>query len=339
MERGILMDKKKLYRRIIFGIFIFNIIFALRTYYGIPTEARIIQEKGYTIKNQEPYPITLSIPENSLTEAAYTEEGQVFRPVVTVFEEENTVINLTHIQRSEDSNDELYFEFSVFNGLAKNGSMILPYWVREDGKLVWNSFINDDLNTTDLVVDGVSYSDVVSMRSGDQAGKFVLRIKKDVCDLKGGKIEIPVTANKLFYAKGEAANEPETYTEEKVIRILKSHRNAALNIIDCVLVPESEYDIMGVVLYKDIYGKDEDFEISFVKADDIPRTIYMTVSNLTGVYDLEYIGNETVTYVTETQKGELKQRIKEQITLEESEDGRTNFIQEIVAENMNEIDD
>ena len=333
------MDKKKLYRRIIFGIFIFNIIFALRTYCGIPTEARITQEKGYTIKNQEPYPITLAIPENTLTEAAFTEEGQVFSPVVSVYEEENTMIGLSYVQLSEDSEDELYYEFLVLNDLENTGSMITPYWVREDGKPIWNSFINDDVNTTDLVVDGVSYSDIVSMRSGDQAGKFVLRIKKDVCDLKGGKIEIPVTANKLFYAKGEAANEPETYTEEKVIRILKSHRNAALNIIDCVLVPESEYDIIGVVLYKDIYGNDENFEIAFVKADDIPRTIYMTVSNLTGVYDLEYSGNDTVTYVTETQKGELKQKIKEQITLEESEESGTNFIQEIVAENMNEIDD
>ena len=324
------MNKKKIYTLIIIGCGILNMSIPLYFYFQTPTELRITEEKGYTIANQEPYPITLAIPENTLTEAAYTEEGQVFSPVVNVYKEENTMIGLTYVQLSEDSEDELYFEFLVLNDLEKSGSIITPYWVREDGKLVWNSFINDDLNTTDLVVDGVSYSDVVSMRSGDQVGKFVLRIKKDVCDLKGGKIEIPVTANKLFYAKGEAANELETYTEEKVVRILKSHRTAALNIIDCVLVTESEYDIIGVVLYKDMYGNDENFEIAFVKADDIPRTIYMAVSNLTGLYDLEYIGKDTITYVTEIQKGELKQRIKEQITLEESEEGGTNFVTEII---------
>ena len=326
------MDKKKLYRRIIFWIFIFNIIFALRTYYGIPTEARIIQEKGYTIKNQEPYPITLSIPENSLTEAAYTEEGQVFSPVVSVYEEENTMIGLAYVQLSEDSEDELYYEFLVLNDLENTGSMITPYWVREDGKLVWNSFINDDLNTTDLVVDGVSYSDVVSMRSGDQAGKFVLRIKKDVCDLKGGKIEIPVTANKLFYAKGKTTNEPEIYSEEKIIRILKSYQTFDSTIIDCVLVPESKYGIIGVVLYEDLSSQDGTYGIAFVKADDVPSVIYKIMEKHARMYNLEYIGNDAITYVTEIQQGELKRSIKEQITLEKSKEGGTNFITEIVEQ-------
>ena len=326
------MNKKKIYTLIIIGCGILNMSIPLYFYFQTPTELRITEEKGYTIANQEPYPITLAIPENTLTEAAYTEEGQVFSPVVNVYKEENTMIGLTYVQLSEDSEDELYYEFLVLNDLEKSGSIITPYWVREDGKLVWNSFINDDLNTTDLVVNGVSYSDAVSMRSGGPQSNFVLRIKKDVCDLKGSKIEIPVIANKLFYAKGKTTNEPEIYSEEKIIRILKSYQTFDSIIIDCVLVPESKYSIIGVVLYEDLSSQDGTYGIAFVKADDVPSVIYKIMEKHARMYNLEYIGNDAITYVTEIQQGELKRSIKEQITLEKSKEGGTNFITEIVEQ-------
>ena len=50
------------------------------------------------------------------------------------------------------------------------------------------------------------------------------------------------------------------------------------------------------------------------------------------MYNLEYIGNDAITYVTEIQQGELKRSIKEQITLEKSKEGGTNFITEIVEQ-------
>lgn len=319
------MNKKKVYSFIIVGLGLFNVALALYMYFSIPNEIRIIEEKGYTILNQEPYPMILTIPENVLTEDAYTSEGQSFKPLVRVFEEGTTMVCLEQVKMSEDSDNELYFSFVVFNNLEKNGSMIIPYWIREDGQQVWTTFVEHD-----LTVDGKSYSNAVYVRRYGPQSEFVLRVSKDVCDLLDGKIELHAMANELFYSKGRVEHEPEIYSEEKIVRILKSYRNNHLNIIDCVLVPESENDIVGVVLYKEVYGQDENYEVAFVKADDMPRVLCISVPNLSGLYDLEYIGNDTVTYTTEIEQGDVKNTYKEQVTLEESEESGTNFVQEII---------
>lgn len=327
------MNKKKVYVFTIVGLGLLNSAFHLHLYFSIPTEIRITEEKGYTILNQELYPITLTIPKNVLTEDAYTSEGQLLEPFTSVFEEGTTMVCLEHVKLSEDSDSELYFSFVFLNKLEKNGSMIIPYWIREDGQQAWSSFVEHD-----LTVDGESYPNAVYMRRYGPQSEFVLRVSKDVCDLLNGKIELHVMANELFYAKGRVEHEPEIYSEEKIIRILKSYRIAELDIIDCVYVPESERGIIGVVLYKDTYGLEENYEIAFVKEDEEPRILYLSSSNLTDLNDLEYVGNDAVTYMKEVTRGDLKTVWKEKVTLEETEKKGIyfDFVSEIVDETINE---
>ena len=150
-------NKNRIYAALNAAMFIGLICFAVYLFSDSPTIQKITSENGYTIINQEPFDIKLSIPTDIISEDAYTLEGQKFEPFeITVFEYAASSIYLNKIMMPEDEDGVLQFDFDCAYDLEYNGELILPYWVREDGKPIWNSFINDDLNTTELVVDGVS---------------------------------------------------------------------------------------------------------------------------------------------------------------------------------------
>ena len=134
-------NKNRIYAAFNAAMLIGLICFGVYVLSDSPTIQKITSENGYTIINQEPFDIKLSIPTDIISEAAYTLDGQKFEPFeITVFEYADSSIYLKKIMTPEDQDDVLQFDFECAYDLEYNGEIIFPYWVREDGAIVFSSF-------------------------------------------------------------------------------------------------------------------------------------------------------------------------------------------------------
>ena len=293
-----------------------------------PTIQKITSENGYTIINQEPFDIKLSIPTDIILEDAYTLDGQKFEPSeITVFEYADSSIYLKKIMTPEDQDDVLQFDFECAYDLEYNGEIILPYWVREDGRIVFSSFLDSKWSSSDN-----PESCTLSLCIADVNGEFSLWVDKKFCVDDNEAIEIPVSATELLYMKGETDMAPnsEPMSEEKIVRIFKSYNPTDLEIIDVVRTPESELGIIGVVGFRENNSEDV-YDIAFVRKDDYPRELnYGEGDYPSTMRDLEYLGKDSVTYVVEYEKGDCKEIIKYSLTLEVNDKNETNFVHDII---------
>lgn len=301
-------------------------------YFTRPTLENICSEKGFTIVNQEPLDIVFSIPQSIISNAAHTIEGQVFEPnEIIVYENETSMIVLDKIMASENQDNVLKFDFSCSYKLEKNGKIVLPYWVREDGKFIWNSFIEPKVS---LENDPQSYT--LYLHTADTKGNFSVLVDKALCSADSGLIEISVSATEMLYMKGETEMAPnsEPMSEEKIVRILKSYRTSDIEILDVVQTPDSECGIVGVAAFRAKFS-DDVYAFAFVRKDESPRELFYGEGDYPYcIRDLEYAGKDTVTYVAEIDRSDHKEIIKYSLTLEVNDKDETNFIHDIVEESV-----
>lgn len=323
-------NKNRIYAAFNAAMLIGLICFGVYVLSDSPTIQKITSENGYTIINQEPFDIKLSIPTDIISEDAYTLDGQKFEPFeIIVFEYAASSIYLKKIMTPEDQDNVLQFDFECAYDLEHNGEIILPYWVREDGRIVFSSFLDSKWSSPD-----VPESCTLSLYIADVNGEFSLWVDKKFCVDDNEAIEIPVSATELFYMKGETDMAPnsEPMSEEKIVRIFKSYNSTDLEIIDVVRTPESEYGIVGVVSYRYPGPYSERiYNIAFVRKDDVPRELSCEEGDYPSTMrDLEYSGKDTVTYVVEYEKGDCKEIIKYSLTLEVTDKNETNFVHDII---------
>ena len=321
-------NKNRIYAPFNAAMLIGLICFGIYLLSDSPTIQKITSENGYTIINQEPFDIKLSIPTDIILEDAYTLDGQKFEPSeITVFEYAASSIYLKKIMTPEDQDDVLQFDFECAYDLEHNGEIILPYWVREDGKICWDVFLEPQLE-----IESQPDTYTLFLHKYGPVTEFSLFIDEDLCKQDGSKLEIPVCANELMYMKGETQLSPnsEPISEEKIVRTLKSYRTSDIDIIDVVRTPESELGIIGVVGFRENNSEDV-YDIAFVRKDDNPRELnYGEGDYPSTMRDLEYLGKDTVTYVVEYEKGDCKEIIKYSLTLEVNDKNEKNFVHDII---------
>ena len=221
----------------------------------------------------------------------------------------------------------LQFDFDCTYDLEYNGEIILPYWVREDGKICWDVFLEPQLE-----IESQPDTYTLFLHKYGSLTEFSLFIDEDLCKQDGENLEIPVCANELMYMKGERELSPnsEPMSEEKIVRTLKSYRTSDIEIIDVVRTPESEHDIIGVVGFREKNSEDV-YSIAFVRKDDYPRELFYGEGDYPSTMrDLEYSGKDTVTYVVEYEKDDCKELIKYSLTLEVNDKNETNFVHDII---------
>ena len=321
-------NKNRIYAALNAAMYIGLICYAVYLLSDSPTIQKITSENGYTIINQEPFDIRLSIPTDIISEDAYTLDGQTFEPSeITVFEYADSSIYLNQIMSPKDEDGILQFDFECAYDLEYNGEIILPYWVREDGKICWDVFLEPQLE-----IESQPDTYTLFLHKYGPLTEFSLFIDEDLCKQDGSKIEIPVCANMLMYMKGEKELSPnsEPMSEEKIVRTLKSYRTSDIEIIDVVRTPESELGIIGVVAFREKNSEDV-YAIAFVRKDDHPRELFYSEGDYPfTMHDLEYSGKDTVTYFVEYEKDDCKEIIKYSLTLEVNDKNETNFVHDII---------
>ena len=325
-------NKNRIYAALNAAMYIGLICYAVYLLSDSPTIQKITSENGYTIINQEPFDIRLSIPTDIISEDAYTLDGQTFEPSeITVFEYADSSIYLNQIMSPKDEDGILQFDFECAYDLEYNGEIILPYWVREDGKICWDVFLEPQIE-----IESQTDTYTLFLHKYGPLTEFSLFIDEDLCKQDGENLEIPVCANELMYMKGERELSPnsEPMSEEKIIRTFRSYRTSDVEIIDVVRTPESELGIIGVVGFRENNSEDV-YDIAFVRKDDYPRELCYGEGNYPSTMrDLEYLGKDTVTYVVEYEKGDCKEIIKYSLTLEVNDKNETNFVHDIIERRM-----
>lgn len=306
-------------------------------YFTRPTIENICLEKGFTIVNQEPLDIVLSIPQTVISEEAYSLEGQTFGNGVVVYEKESSRFLLKKISAVEEDDSLFELSFEANYHLEKNGKIILPYWVREDGYFVWNTFLEPQM-AWEKTEDSESYT--LYLSTGDRNGEFTLLIDKRLIVDNNEFIEIPVCANELLYMKGEIELSPnsEPMSEEKIVRILKSYNPTDIKILDVVQTPESECGIIGVVIYR-YCGRfaESKYNIAFVRKGDKPSELDCDTMEPCTIHDLEYIGKDSITYAVEIDRNDHKEHVKYNLTLVLNSFNETFFDHYIVDESIYEL--
>ena len=102
-------NKNRIYAAFNAAMLIGLICFGIYVLSDSPTIRKITSENGYTIINQEPFDIKLSIPTDIISEDAYTLDGQKFEPFeIIVFEYAASSIYLNKIVMPEDVHGNLF---------------------------------------------------------------------------------------------------------------------------------------------------------------------------------------------------------------------------------------
>lgn len=95
-----------------------------------------------------------------------------------------------------------------------------------------------------------------------------------------------------FFRESSADHHDPRWTEQELLTAFYQYAEEGTAVIDCVVVPDSAYGIVGVVQYTE---KDEEgCWFDFLKGDGIPRSVGV-LTPPAGKGTLEYIGDDTVT--------------------------------------------
>lgn len=319
------MDNRK---RIIIGssiaIVTICIVYIYNLFWGMPTLHNISFEKGYTILSQDPLEIIISVPKSIISQNAYTKEGQFFEErEVIVYEKDTSCIFLRKISVDENNESILKFDFECHYVLEEKGTIVLPYWIRKDGKFIWNTFIDSKFS---VVSQSNPYT--IYLHTCGPGAKFSICVDEKLCKSNNDIIEIIATANEVLYSKGRAdlTTDSELLTEEKIVRILKSYKMSNLEIINVVLTPESEYGVVGVVIYQED-SSENTYVVAFVTEAIHPLELVNNTIYPCTIYNLEYVGKDTIAYTVEIDKVVYKEIAQQGLTLEINDKNEINYIQ------------
>ena len=172
---------------------------------------KIVNQKGYTIINQQSEMITLSLPMSSLPEKIFSETGVEFPTgEIIAYQDETASIYLKSAQLSNEGPEKLYFCFDILFNLPKDGGKtVYPFSVKEKG-------LADAVRETDGIIraDNQDFVSAVSARGQGSFEKMWFYISANALGKAEGHIEFDIQLNTLSYLK-EGKNYEEVFGQEE----------------------------------------------------------------------------------------------------------------------------
>ena len=105
------------------------------------------------------------------------------------------------------------------------------------------------------------------------------------------QIEAPAPET-TFFRESSADHQDPRWTEEELLTAFYQYAEIGTEIVDCVVIPDSAYGIVGVVQYTE--EEDEGCWFDFLNASGKPESVG-TLTEPAGKDTLTYIGKDTVT--------------------------------------------
>lgn len=190
----------------------------------------IVNQKGYTVLEQQTETITLSVPVSSLPKRMFSEEGVQFKDgEIVAYQDETATIFLKSAQLSNEGANQLYFCFDFIFDLPKDGGKtIYPFEVQTNG-------LTDAVRVTDGSVrtDNQVFDAAVTDRGQGSFEKIWFYLSVDAMRNAEGRIEFDIQLNTLSYLKDGKEYEEvfsQGETEEKLLLLV----NEIINNPDCV---------------------------------------------------------------------------------------------------------
>jgi len=190
---------------------------------------KIVNQRGYTIFEQQSETITLSLPISSLPERIFSETGVEFsKGEIVAYQDETATIYLKSAQFSNEGPDNLYFCFDFIFDLPKDGGKtIYPFEVKENG-------LTDVVRVTDgfIRADNQEFNAAVSDRGQGSFEKMWFYLSTDALRKAEGRIEFDIQLNKLSYLK-EGKNYDEVFDQAENKEKLLALVDEIINNPDC----------------------------------------------------------------------------------------------------------
>lgn len=105
--------------------------------------------------------------------------------------------------------------------------------------------------------------------------------------------EAPQPEETFLRESSEDIHDP-GWTEQELLTAFHQYAEMGTAVIDCVVIPDSAYGIVGVVQYTE--DDEEGCWFDFLKEEGIPRSVGVLTAPA-GKGTLEYAGNDTVTCI------------------------------------------
>ena len=159
---------------------------------------RIIEQKGYGITEQTAAEITLTFPKSALSDQMFSEDGESFDPhQVIAYQDETTIIYLTHVQYANEGNDQMYFTFDFAYDLPKDhGSCLLPYEVTGPNAVSTSGF---SLRSKTLRDDTTAYENTVLVHSQGPDRQISFYVTTEALTKAEGTLSMDIFLNQLTY--------------------------------------------------------------------------------------------------------------------------------------------
>lgn len=168
------------------------------------TSQRILEENGYTITDQHPCTVTLSIPKERIPEDAYTEEGHTFeKNEVIAYQDDTTTIYLQEIvgySHSEEEEGPLGLVFNCDYRFSESGSFLSP--TIKEGKGSNSSYRSSiELKNQSLQDDARVYQDAILIGGSGPNQQFLFYVPSNVLKKAVGSLRFQIVCSELTYRK------------------------------------------------------------------------------------------------------------------------------------------
>ena len=170
-----------------------------------PSVFDITEGHGYTVLANCPQSLELSIPCGRFTEEAFTSEGLHFKEKeIIAYRTDTTTIWLSHIMRSNESEDLLYFSFDISYDFPEVGTIltsqvsVFESWFQLNS----NNFTEYYRKSSETLIENQRiFEDAVSLRGKGPGQQFAFYVDAEAARKAEGKLHFSVTMNQLTYTK------------------------------------------------------------------------------------------------------------------------------------------